>query len=123
MNTKLVTDDVTDGIAYIEMHRQIAATETGLAVACSDALRKLHQLLDGERAALEGRASAAGRSANLDAVTDEIEKVKKLVRAANGEGPGAKQLRPRQHQAPRQNARPAPAGTKGRRTMGRSGER
>ena len=123
MDTEIATDDVTDSIAHIEMHRQAAAKETGLAVSCSEALRKLHELLAGERAALRRQESGAGHSANIDAVTLEIEKVKKLARAASPEGRVSKQQRSGQQQVPWQNARPSPARNKGRRTMGRSGDR
>jgi hypothetical protein len=123
MDTEIATDDVTDGIAHVEMQRQVATKEAGLAVACREALRKLHELLDRERAALQRRESGAGHSANIDAVTIEIEKVKKLARAASAEGPVSKHLRPGQQQVPRQNARPTPARNKGRGTMGRSGDR
>jgi hypothetical protein len=123
MDTEIETHDVIDSIAHIEMHRQVAAKEAGLAAACSEALRKLHELLDSERAALQRNEPGAGHSANIDAVTTEIEKVKKLARAASAEGPASKQLRPGQQQVPRQNARQTPARNRGRKTMGRSGDR
>jgi hypothetical protein len=123
MDRETATDDVTDSIAHIEMHRQLAIKEAGLAVSCSEALRKLQELLDGERAALRRQEGDAGHSANIDAVTIEIEKVKKLARAAGAEGSVSRHLRPGQPQVLRQNARPAPARNKGRRTMGRPGDR
>lgn len=123
MDTEFATDDVTDSIAHIEMYRQIATKEAGLAVSCSEALRKLHELLDRERAALQKQEPGAGHSANINAVTIEIEKVKRLARAAGAEGQVSKQLRSGQQQVPRQNARPTPARNKGRRTMGRPGDR
>lgn len=135
MGTEIATDDVTDGIVQIEMYRQLATKEAGLAVSCSEALRKLHELLDRERADLQRQESGTGHSANIDALTNEIEKVKKMARTANGEAPIPKQIRPGQQQLPRQNAprqnpprqnappRPAPARNKGRRSMGRPGDR
>src|SRR5271169_857504 len=36
MATEIATDDVTDTIARIEMHRQVATKEAGLAVSCSE---------------------------------------------------------------------------------------
>ena len=123
MDTEIATDDVTDSIAHIEMHRQIAAKEVNLAVSCSEALRKLHELLHSERATLQRQESGAGHAANINAVMIEIEKVKRLARAASAEGPVSKQLRSGQQQVPWQNARPSPARNKGRRTMGRSGDR
>jgi hypothetical protein len=76
MNIESATDEVTDSIAHIEMYRQLATKEVGLAVSCPEALRKLHVLLDCERVAMQRQASGAGHAANIDAVTLEIEKVK-----------------------------------------------
>jgi hypothetical protein len=123
IDTEIATDEVTDSIAHIEMHRQVATKEAGLAISCSEALRKLHELLDGERAALERQEPGVGHSANIDAVTIEIEKVKKLARAASADGPVSKQPNSGQQQVPRQNSRRTPARNKSRRDMGRSEER
>lgn len=122
-DTEIATDDVTDSIVHIEMYRQIATKEAGLAVSSSEALRKLQELLDAERAALQRQESGAGHSANIDALMIEIEKVRKLARAASPRGLVSRELRPGQQQVPRQNARPTPARNKGRRTTGRSGDR
>jgi hypothetical protein len=123
MATEMATDDVTDSIAHIEMQRQVATKEAGLAVSCSEALRKLHELLDGERAALERQEPGGGHSANIDAVTFEIEKVKKLARGASADRRVSKRLSSGLQQVPRQNSRRTPARNKSRRTMGRSCER
>lgn len=123
METELATDDVTDSIAYIEMHRQVRTEEAGLAVSCSEALRKLHDLLDHQRAALRRPGSGAPPSANIDALTIEIDKVKRLTGGAGGGGTVPKQPSRAQQQVPRQNARPNPARNKARRTMGRFGDR
>ncbi len=123
MQTELATDDVTDRIAYIEMHRQVRTKEAGLAVACGEALRKLHELMDGQRAALSRPDSAAGPAANIDALAVEIERVKRLGGAASAAGPVSKQPRRGEQRMPRQNARQTPARNKARRTMGRTGER
>lgn len=122
MDTEIATDDVTVCIAHIEMHRQVATKEAGLAVSCSEALRKLHELLGRERAAVQRHEAAAGHSVNIDAVMIQIEKVKKLARGASAEAPVSKQRRSGQQQVPRQSARPASARNKGRRTMGRPGD-
>jgi len=53
MISRLVSDEVTDGIAAIELHRQGTEQESGLAVACSEALRKLQALLEQEKEALQ----------------------------------------------------------------------
>ncbi len=51
MSAGLAIDEVTDMIAHIEMHRQEMAKEAGLAAACGEAPRRLHELLDHGRAA------------------------------------------------------------------------
>ena len=76
MNTEMPTDEVTDTIAHIEMQRQDAARETGLAAACSEALRKLHALLAAEQ---QLQPPGAARSPNVQAVATEIERVKRLA--------------------------------------------
>src|SRR5277367_6222733 len=53
MSTGMATDGVTDLIAHTEMHRQEMVKEVGSAAACAGALRKLHELLEHERAALQ----------------------------------------------------------------------
>jgi len=123
MDGETATDDVTDRIAHIEMHRQVATKEVGLAASCREALRKLQELLDSEKAALRRQEPDAGHSANIDVVTIEIQKVKKLARAPSAEGSVSRHLSSGQQQVPRQNARPTLARSKGRRTMGRAGDR
>ena len=95
--------------------RQEAAREAGIAAACSEALRKLHELLERERQAPHEPGSR--HAANIEAVAAEIERVKGLAGAAAR----PKQGRPRQrgHQRPGGGQQhQAPRG-KQRRTMGR----
>lgn len=122
MNAETATDEVIDSIAHIEMHRQEMAKEAGLATACTEALRKLHELLDHEREALQQPVPGSAHSANIEAVTTEIEKVKKLARITS-QGAISRNPRPGQHQASLQNGPRNPNRNKGRRTMGRRGER
>lgn len=118
----MISDKVMDAIAHIEMHRQEMAKEGGLAAACNEALRKLHELLESEREALQLHGPGAGHAANVEAVTAEIERVKKLAGAA-GKGAMPKHERAqRQWPARTAQARHRPR-TKGRRTMGRAGGR
>ena len=77
MNTGMPTDEVTDAIAYIEMHRQETARESGVPAACAQALRQLQELLEQERQALQ--PGNDGDPANVDAVTNEIDRVKRLA--------------------------------------------
>lgn len=112
----MTSDETLDAIAHIELHRQDMAKEAGIAAACNEALRKLHELLERERGAPHEPGSR--HAANIDAVTREIERVKQLVGAAN---------RPKQGR-PRERGRQGPGGGqphhaprgKQRRSMGRS---
>jgi hypothetical protein len=74
-----VTDDIIDLIASAEMHRQKIEKDSGLAAACNEALRRLHELLNREWDALEARGLDTRRSANIEAVAIEIKRVKKLL--------------------------------------------
>lgn len=118
----MATDDITDMIAHIEMHRQEMAKEAGHAAACGEALRKLHELLEHERAALQRHGTSTAHPANIEAVTTEIQRVKQLTGVTNPRAISP-QVRPRQGPVSRSNAPHNPARNKGRRTMGRRGER
>jgi bacterioferritin-associated ferredoxin len=109
----MTSDETLDAIAHIEVHRQDMAKEAGIAAACSEALRKLHELLEREREAPHGPGTR--HAANIEALTGEIERVKRLAGAAaqpkQGRPKPRKPLGPgRQHPMPR---------GKQRRTMGR----
>jgi hypothetical protein len=123
-----VSDEVTDGIAHIEMHRQEAVKDSGLAVACSEALRKLQELLEEQRT-VALQTDPQGRSPDVEAVMLEIRKVKGL--AGNGGDKQNKQNHARRNARPAQpqgGGRPGgrgnggphgPPRNKGRRTVGR----
>jgi hypothetical protein len=118
----MITGEVTDMLAHIEMHRQAMAKEASLAAACGEALRKLHELLEHERAALQLHGTGTTHPANIEAVTIEIDRVKQLtvVTSPKSISPPA---RPRQQPASPSNAPRNPVRDKVRRTMGRRGER
>ena len=123
MSAGMASDEVTDMIAHIEMHRQEMQKEAGLAAACNEALRKLHELLDQERQALQLHGPSTVHPANIEAVTLHINRVKQLAGAASRQSI-AKNARPRQQkQASRPGGPRNPARNKGRRTMGRRGDR
>jgi len=123
MSAGMASDEVTDMIAHIEMHRQEMQKEAGLAAACNEALRKLHELLEQERQQLQLHGPDTVHPANIEAVTLHINRVKQLA-GAGGQKSMAGNARPRQQ---RQASRPGgprnPARNKGRRTMGRRGDR
>ena len=126
MNTGMPTDEVTDAIAFIEMHRQEMAREAGVPAACAQALRQLQELLEQERQALQ--PGNDGDPANVDAVTNEINRVKSLAggnnqarhsqRARSGSSPG-----PGQQQTSRRNRSRNSSRNKGHGAKGRPGGR
>ena len=83
MTVVRASDEVTDAIALIEMQRQYMEKESGLATACNEALRKLHQLLDQETAATPPASPGGGHSVNVEAVMMEIKRVKKMAGVAS----------------------------------------
>ena len=125
MINRMASDEVTDGIAAIEMHRQGTEKESGLAAACSEALRKLQQLLEQEKEALQLNAADPVCAANVEAVANEIRRIQSM---GGIKGQGAM---PRNANARPRGERPAPRADKahnaprnrGRRTMGRTGGR
>lgn len=125
--TSPATDEVIDVIAGIEMQRQVMEKEAGLQGSCSSALRKLHELLEREKEALQLHDAGAGNPANVDAVSIEIERVRRLA-VVTGQGHPSRNadragLRQESRQKSWQNAPRNPARSKGRRTMGRAGGR
>ncbi len=123
MSAGMATDEVTDAIAHIEMHRQETQKEAGLAAACSEALRKLNELLQGEQAAAQPQGPGGGHLANIEAVMIEIKRVKKLADVGS-QGAILRHTHSGQRQAaPRPGGPRNPARNKGRRTMGRRGDR
>jgi len=123
MTVVRASDEVTDAIALIEMQRQYMEKESGLATACNEALRKLHQLLDQETAATQPLSPGGGHTVNVEAVMMEIKRVKKMAGVASQNIILKHARSGRQKQASRPNGPRNPARDKGRRTMGRRGDR
>lgn len=121
METGTASDDVTDAIASIEMHRQQTEKETGLAAACSEALRRLHELLERERGAQQ-HGPGTKHPANIEAVTAEIRRIRKLA-GVTSQAPIPRNPRPGQPPASARSGTRIPPRNKGRRTMGRRGDR
>jgi hypothetical protein len=121
------TDEVLDKIASIEAERQAMEKVAGLRASCSAALRKLHELLEYEQKTLQLHGAGTGHPANVDAVTNEVERVKRLAVIKvlgpphrNADPAGRRQ---ESRQKSWQNAQRNPGRNKGRRTMGRAGGR
>ena len=122
MATRMASDEVTDGIAAIEMHRQGTEKESGLAAACSEALRKLNDLLEQEKQALQLSGPDTESAANVDAVANEIRRIQAMA-GLKGQGMAPRNARPRERQAPRPDKAHNAPRNRGRRTMGRTGGR
>ena len=128
MNTRLMaSDEVTDGIAAIEMHRQGTEKESGLAAACTEALKKLHDLLAQEKEALQLHGPDTVGAVNVEVVENEIKRVQAMAgikgRGAKGQGAMFKNAHGRERQMQRPDKSHNPPRNRGRRTMGRSGGR
>jgi hypothetical protein len=121
------TPEVIGTIADIEVKRREMEKEAGLRASCSSALRKLHELLEREKAALQLHSAGTGHPANVDAVTNEVERVKRLavikVQGAPHRNADPAGRRQESRQKSWQNAQRNPGRNKGRRTMGRAGGR
>jgi bacterioferritin-associated ferredoxin len=118
----MTSDEILDAIAHIELRRQDIEKTAGVAAACNEALRKLHELLGHEEEAMQAHGPGARHAANIEALKGEIERVKNL--AAVGGRVATRRHEPAQGQKPMRQAqahnRPR---TKGRRTMGRGSGR
>jgi len=115
-------DEVIDAIAEIEMLRRETEKHGGLAMSCTAALQRLQELHDRGQEAMRLHGSQGVHASNVDAVTAEMERVRKLAMVThqrpNARNPYAEQRGPSWRDAPRN-----PARNKGRRTMGRAGGR
>jgi len=122
MATRMASDEVTDGIAAIEMHRQGTEKESGLAVSVSEALRKLQELLAQEKDALQLHGPDSVSALNVEVVANEIKRVQAM---GGARGPRAvpDAARPRDRQSPRPDKAHNVPRNRGRRTMGRTGGR
>ena len=124
MSTRMASDEVTDGIAAIEMHRQGTEQESGLAVSCTEALRKLQTLLEEEKAALQLHGPESVHAINVEVVVNEIRRVQSMTGA---KGKGQKQRNPHHRAAPQAPRPDRPRGNagrnRGRRSLGRGGGR
>lgn len=113
MNPGNATDKIIDLIASVERRRRKIETDSGLAAACNESLRQLHELLDTEQEALQADGPETRHSAHIETVAVEIKRVKKLLGNTRRD-PTSGVPRPGQ-MSPQSVARSAPAaGTAGR---------
>jgi bacterioferritin-associated ferredoxin len=121
MTDERASDEVTDAIAHIEMHRQEMEKEVGLAAACNESLRKLHEILKQEQEALQRHGPGTLHPLNIEAVASEIRKVKKMM-GNTSQAPASRTPQADKRRAQVRNGPRTPDKKKGRRTMGRRGE-
>ena len=123
MDAALASDEVTDQIALIEMHRQERQKEAGLTVACNEALQKLNVLLASEKASLHSPGPEHGHPANIEAVMRHIQRVRSFMSGGNNQRkPGHRRSRQQRMNQPGGEMR-NPQRNKGRRAQGRRGDR
>ncbi len=121
MSTRMASDEVTDDIAAIEMHRQGTEQESGLAVACAEALRKLQALHEQEREALQLHGPDSVHAINVEVVAHEIQRVQSMG-GGKSRGAAPRSVRPRgQPPARPEKSRGNVPRNRGRRPLGRSG--
>jgi uncharacterized protein HemY len=84
MNTVPATADVAGAIADIERRRLATENDAGMALACSAALHRLQELLDHETEALRLRGSTSAHLGNVEAISAEIGRVRKLRAVTHG---------------------------------------
>jgi hypothetical protein len=118
----MASDEVTDDIAAIEMHRQGTEQESGLAASCSEALHKLQALLEREKEALQLHGPDTEHALNVEAVANEIKRVQSMA-GVRSQGAKPRTARARGQQLPRPEKPHNPPRSRGRRNIGRSGGR
>ena len=80
MNAPQASDEVTDLIASIEMHRQEVERESSLEASRNYALPRLQELLRTEQEAAQQPDADGNRAANIEAVNAAIRKLQSLGR-------------------------------------------
>jgi hypothetical protein len=121
MTTITASSEVTDSILQIETQRQAMEKESGRVAACNEALRRLHELLNREKAVPGPHGAGSGYLANMETVMIEIKRIRKLA-SVKGQAEIARNPGPHHHQVSLHNETRNPTRSKGRRTMGRRGE-
>jgi hypothetical protein len=127
MNAPHASDEVTDLIASIEMHRQEIERESGLDASRNYALPRLQDLLRTEQEAAQQPDAEVNRAANIEAVNAAIRKVQSLGRGGGPRQGQGKQQRPFQGQGQgqgegaRRDNNPRRERHRGRRSQARRG--
>ncbi|HZQ73724.1 MAG TPA: hypothetical protein VFB08_12490 [Burkholderiales bacterium] len=96
MSPQHATDEVTDLIASIEMHRQEIERESGLDASRNYALPRLQELLKAEQDAAQQPGAPVEHAANVEAVNAALRKLQSLGRGGqqrSGQGKSQNQFR------------------------------
>lgn len=123
MSAEKASDEVIDAIAYIEMQRQDMEKQSNPAAACNLALRKLQEVLQQEQQTAQEQASDARHSANVEALENEIRRVKQMLGGAGRNSKPGGGPRPGGPQPTHRDKGHRQARNRGRRNQGRSGGR
>jgi len=125
MNAQHASDEVTDLIASIEMHRQEIERESGLDASRNYALPRLQELLRAEQEAAQQPDAAANgeinRAANIEAVNAAIRKLQSLNRGGQRQGQGKPQRPFQGPGGPRRDNNARRERHRGRRSQARRG--
>jgi hypothetical protein len=106
MSPQHASDEVTDLIASIEMHRQEIERESGLEASRSYALPRLQELLRTEQEAAQQPDAGQGAAANIEAVNVAIRKLQGLNTRSAGGGGGQQRRQSNRPQRPFREGNP-----------------
>jgi hypothetical protein len=106
MSPQHASDEVTDLIASIEMHRQEIERESGLEASRSYALPRLQELLRAEQEAAQRPDAGQGAAANIEAVNVAIRKLQGLNTRSAGGGGGQQRRQSNRPQRPFREGNP-----------------
>ena len=118
MNTEHATPEVIDALASIELQRQDREKESGVPESCSWALRKLYELLPGERKSTGTNAESTALRGNIEAATLAIGRLRKLAQTT-GQLATPRGERPWHQQKSWRDAQKKSSGNRPRRAMNR----
>lgn len=99
------------------------ARESDAAAAGSEALRKLHELLEHERSAGQLNSASASHLLNIRVIVSEIDRIRQLSGVKTAPRPAAFRPNPQQQQPARQSPPHNPDRSNQRCTTGRRGDR
>ena len=118
VGTNMASDEVTDEIASIQMHRQEIERESGVAAARDFALPRLREMLRLEQEALQLHGPGEHRLANIEALSAAIRRVSAAAGMAS-QRPAQDGTRSGRGREGRRGGQPHAQKSRGRGPMGR----